>query len=225
MSTRPKVIGMPDGFQLKEWKNRLRELLRAHGQTQWEIGDILIEGEDQGKLMEADLKRYALTATQYRWAWKTLRNFKVTARAIPPSRRRDGRNGLPELSYSMHVEIAKFKDPAVQERLLVMATTERSHALGIDHMEAARFKRKDGSDDYSYHVSVPMSVKDLKARIREMQKNGELPKTTEKISAPPELGDSKLWRVTPVKLTSIHHNFLGAALSERPYDAGGISSV
>src|ERR1700730_6277845 len=112
MATQPKLLEMPTDFQLRYWKNRLRHLLRAHGQMQWDIGDLLIEGEDKGKLIEADLKRHALTATQNRWAWKTLRNFKVTARAIPASRRRDGHDGRPEVSYSMHVDAAKFEDAA-----------------------------------------------------------------------------------------------------------------
>jgi hypothetical protein len=218
MSTQPKFFEMPNDFHLPLWKDYGRQLLKAHGQMQWDIGDWLIEGEDEGKLSAADLKRHALTATKYRWAWQTLKNFKVTARAIPPSRRRDGQDGRPELSYSMHVEIAKFEDAEIQEKLLAMATTERSLALGRDHMEAARFKRKDGSEDYSYHVSVPMSVKDLKTRIRDMQKQGELPKTTEKPSAPPEPTQRQPWKrasVMPVKFTRTHHQFLMAVVSGR----------
>lgn len=226
MSTQLKLVEMLDNFQLKDWKNRLRHLLRAHGQMQWDIGDHLIEGEDQGKLAEADLKRHALAATQNRWAWKTLRNFKVTARAIPPSRRRDGHDGRREVSYSIHAEIAKFKDAETQERLLEMAATGWSLAPGADYLETARFTRKDGSEDFRAHVQIPMTVEDLKARIKDMQNKGELPAT--KRTAPPEPDKPKPWkrdRVVPVKFTSVHHDFLKAALSVRPYDAGGITSV
>ena len=209
---------MPNDFHLPLWKDYGRQLLKAHGQMQWDIGDWLIEGEDEGKLSAADLKKHALAATRNRWEWKTLRNFKVTARAIPASRRRDGQDGRLEVSYSMHVEIAKFKDAAVQERLLELAATGSTTARGADHRETARFQRKDGSDDFHAHVQIPITVEDLKARIRKMQKSGELPKTSEKISAPLEPANVQPWKrkaVVPVKFTSTHHHFLMAVVEGR----------
>src|SRR6266436_398232 len=100
-----KFFRIPNPFELEQWleyADRLAEHDREMFKTAdwletwderfpWDVGDWLLEGEE-GKLPIKKLKEYAAQKFP-RHKWKTLRNWKVTARAIESSRRRDGRDG------------------------------------------------------------------------------------------------------------------------------------
>ena len=120
---------MPNPFELEQWKV-YGKYLSAHGRVlakneevlaekcgwfMWDIGDWLLEGEEAG-MPTKKLRKYAEEICRHR-AWKTMRNWKVTSRAIESSRRRDGREGRESLPYSVHQIIEQF-DPEIQEQFL-----------------------------------------------------------------------------------------------------------
>src|SRR6266481_5106202 len=139
MSTQPSSPKKPESEQLKfleapipfdiwRWRSCLHGISKARVDMQWEIGDLLVEAKDFGKMADKTLKQEAEKATKREWG--TIKNYMVTSRAIPPSRRRDGRDGRPELDYSIHVEVRKF-DEENQERLLKIAE-EGWHSFKYD---------------------------------------------------------------------------------------------
>jgi len=131
MATQAKFFEMPIPFERELWRVHGR-YLTAHGQDlskeekklaeklgwfMWDMGDWLLEGEKG--LSRKQLRQEAQKICPHR-AWQTLKNWKITARAIESSRRRDGREGRRSLEYSLHKEVEKF-DPDLQEELLAVA--------------------------------------------------------------------------------------------------------
>jgi hypothetical protein len=84
MSAQLKFLEMPNSFNLGFWRSSGRQMVKAHEILQWELGDWLIEGKDDGQLDDKRLRQEAEKATKL--AWGTLKNYMVTARAIPPAR-------------------------------------------------------------------------------------------------------------------------------------------
>jgi hypothetical protein len=139
-----KFFEMPNPFDLELWDaygdylaDHRRELDKEQdrfaeqfeekcGWFNWDVGDWLLEGEDGG-VPGKELKRWAESkfAKHRRRSWKTMKNWKVTARAFrqvdgEPSRRRDGREGRAAISYSNHQLVEQFP-PATQDLLLDVA--------------------------------------------------------------------------------------------------------
>jgi hypothetical protein len=115
-------------FHLEQWKGALKALAnttsdsrRQVGETQWQLGELLLYGQKQGKLKEKAFKKNALQATGYK-NWGSLKNIMWVVSRFPEARRRDGRNGTTALSFVHHAEVVKF-DEATQEKLLDMAVT------------------------------------------------------------------------------------------------------
>ncbi|HWZ97287.1 MAG TPA: hypothetical protein VN025_05955 [Candidatus Dormibacteraeota bacterium] len=129
-NTQAKFFNMPNPFELEQWlehADRLAEHAKDMAKTadwlntwgerfQWDIGDWLLDGE-AGRLPVKKLKEYAAQKFPRR-SWHTLENWKVTARAIESSRRRDGRSeGVAWLPFSTHQIVAKY-DPELQDQFL-----------------------------------------------------------------------------------------------------------
>jgi hypothetical protein len=114
-----KFCEAPVFFDFDLWKQIGSRLIRAEGDLQWEIGDWLIEGKDDGKMRDGQLRREA--EDQAKRAWGTMKNYMVTARAVPKSRRRDGCEGRAYVPYAVHVEVGKF-DADAQDELLEYAS-------------------------------------------------------------------------------------------------------
>jgi hypothetical protein len=115
-------------FDLRRWTADLKEFAKstsetksAQGERQWELGDLLLYGQEQGKLKEKVLRKNVLQSTGYK-DWGSLKNIMSVARRFPPARRRDGRNGTTALSFAHHAEVVKF-DEATQEKLLDLSVT------------------------------------------------------------------------------------------------------
>jgi hypothetical protein len=142
-------------FELEQWKV-YGKYLSAHGRVlakseevlaekcgwfMWDSDDWLVDGE-QGGMPTKKLRRYAEEICPHR-AWKTMRNWKVTAKAIEPSRRRDGREGRESLPYSVHQIIEQF-DPEIQEQLLQDGpkTKDGMRKYVRDRQEQDTFKRE-----------------------------------------------------------------------------------
>jgi hypothetical protein len=156
---------MPNPFDLELWQTYAK-YLSAHGRDLdkkeeqltekcgweiWDIGDLLLEGEEGGLSM----KKLRKEAEQF-WPkrkWKTLRNYKVTSKAIESSRRRDGREGRPSLPYSLHQVVEQF-EPEVQDYLLERAG-EPGALSGLGFRKLVRELRQCGK--------VPPSLKAEKA--------------------------------------------------------------
>ncbi len=154
----------------KELEKYDKDLENRADLLQWDIGDWLLKGEEGGvktKALKAkDFQKYALKITK-RKSWGVLKNLKSVAANVEESRRRDGREGRKFLSYSMHVEIAKFDDEK-QEELLQIAE-EGYHSFSYDPKVHASF-----SPPAPQKV---VSVSDLQRTIAIMQERGELPMT------------------------------------------------
>ena len=122
-------------FDLEAWDRKLEDVAQACSrltdETMWEIGYLLLEGEEDGQLTEKELKRHAEKAVKR--SWKTMRNWKVVCKAFyPPSRRRDG------LPFSVHEVVAQF-EPERQGELLDIASNGKPGSgkpLSVRELEA-----------------------------------------------------------------------------------------
>jgi hypothetical protein len=162
------MSAQPKNDFLEAWMDRGRELAK-HGKhlanqedcRQWDIGDWLTVGEDDGvkkKVLKLRaFKKHAMEITKYK-SWGSLKNLMTTARNVPESRRRDGRKGRKFLSYATHAEAAKFDEK--QEWLLEQA----------DNGNPRCGMHRDGTHP-------PYSVREFKKFIVRMQEQGDLPKT------------------------------------------------
>ena len=123
---------LPNFFNKSLWLEHFQHLgrhVQSHGANQqrlgeqmrcfpWDVGDLLLEGEE-GKVPIKEMKHLCDWHLP-NYKWKTLRNWKVTARAVKSSRRRDGREGRAYLDFSLHQAVEKYL-PEIQEKLLHMA--------------------------------------------------------------------------------------------------------
>ena len=213
MATQTEVQGalleIPNGFEKELWRIRGRymaahgidlckkeeELAERLGWFMWDMGDWLLEGEEGG-LSTKQLRREAGEICPSR-TWHTMENWKVTSRAIEPSRRRDGREGRASLPYSLHKVVEKFA-PEVQDQLLEMAVAGDPALM-----------HKDGT-------FRPFTVKSLGNKIWHMQRIGKLPKT----------GRDLTRKVRPKKFTSVrvkvtvsdHEKFMALAVAKCLYE-------
>lgn len=157
----------PVAFDVKMWLELGQELMKVNDFTQhsaralqWDIGDWLVEGEDEGITRKAlktkEFKRHALRITKYK-SWGALKNLMTIVRRVPESRRRDGREGRKYLSFTIHQEIAKkFREEEHQEKLFEIA---------------------ENADRWIGDKHKVMSTRDLQRKIQVLQSDGELPKT------------------------------------------------
>jgi hypothetical protein len=130
-------------------------LAKQNGWLSWDVGDLLLEGE-RGKVPIKELE--AIAAVRFpRHRWKTLRNWKVTARAIEPSRRRDGRGGRDSLSYSLHQVVEKF-NPELQDIFLEKASEGRLSIGGLKREIKAYWKSGERVEREPKWVAVTIKV-------------------------------------------------------------------
>jgi hypothetical protein len=140
-------------FSLESWKRKGEKLVRDNAketdQSIWAIGDWLVEADVIGRLPDTKLKEHAEKITKK--AWKTLRNYKVTCRAIPPtsSRRRDG------LSYSIHDLVAKFD--------------QHYQTTALDRAEELQ-------SDWKSRGKKTYPVAEFKKELKRLQQMGSLPR-------------------------------------------------
>jgi hypothetical protein len=127
-------------FDLKAWDRRLQEVVGS-GKSEtdksiWDIGDLLVQAEVIGRVKDKQLEKRAVKITGR--AWKTLRNWKVTCRSIPPSLRRD------TLNYSIHEVVAKFHDKGQQMMALDRAEELQAkwRALGKKTYPVREFEKE-----------------------------------------------------------------------------------
>jgi hypothetical protein len=132
-----------------ELNEKQAAIVEKAGWLMWDVGDWLLAAELGGMKM-SQMKKETAEIFPHR-KWKTLRNWKVTSRAIESSRRRDGRQGregleheqpVPVLSYSMHQQVEKFP-PETQEELLrdaVNATYRYSHGWRTQPYSVGNFR-------------------------------------------------------------------------------------
>ena len=120
----------------------------------WAIGDWLLKGKEIG-VKPTVLKKQVREALKGTYPGGTLDNFKTVCKAFKDfSRRREN------VSFSHHLEIAKFDDLKIREDLL-----DRAQGFAINPISGRR-------TDLGKH-----SVRRLRAYIKEMQEAGQLPPT------------------------------------------------
>lgn len=167
-----RFFRVPNWFDLKQWLE-YADRLGEHGaeidrksdwvdkwgeRFAWDVGDWLLEGE-AGKLPMRQLKEYADQKFP-EYAWHTLRNWKVTCRAIESSRRQDGREGRGWLPFSTHQVVEKYP-PEQQEQFLQAAVERNLSVAALKHVIKTEFGSKGmgGRDTRKGRVWVPVTIK------------------------------------------------------------------
>jgi len=130
------------------------------GWLMWDIGDWLLEGEEGG-LNRKTLRREAEQIIINR-KWQTLKNWKVTSRAIESSRRRDGREGRPSLPYSVHKEVEKF-DADYQDSMLAEAVEQ--DARTVTAFRALVQERQKSGAEKAKPLPVKLKYANIKVRL------------------------------------------------------------
>jgi hypothetical protein len=175
-------------FDIRAWRADVRALFEREEITQWEIGDLLLECEEYGKLTENEKVFFSRQAKR---DWKTLKNYKSICSQFPrvppdgsPSLRGDS------LSFSAYRLLGPFSH-ADREKLL-------------DWAKAAAKKDR-----------CPMSVGALNSHIQLERCAGHLPKEAspkqeELVNPGPAVAFRKRDAVVKVKFTNVHKQLLRA---------------
>ena len=149
------VYGTKLGEHVGYVDRKTEDLAKLNGWFPWDVGDWLLEGE-RGRIPMKQLEAYA--AEQFpRYGWHTLRNWKVTARAIESSRRRDGREGRDSLSYSVNQVVEKY-DPELQDIFLDKAVEGHLTVRGLKAEIKAYWKSGERVEREPKWIAVTIKV-------------------------------------------------------------------
>lgn len=193
------------GRELDKERDKFAEQFEEKcGWFKWDVGDWLLEGEEGGLSMKELRKRAEQKFAKRNRTWKTMRNWKVTSRAFrvvdgEPSRRRDGRDGRPVLSYSHHQLVEQFPIET-QDMLLDLALNPRG---------------KENECDFG----KPLSCPELKQEIKRMRASNRLPAKNDATVADP-LQDKQI--PIKVRLRRAHIAFLKAI---KPTGTAGLTAA
>jgi hypothetical protein len=92
----------------EDWQSRLEVALYAHSQGPWQIGDLLLEGEERFSRFSQALPE------SIKYSPESLRQYMWCCQKIVPALRR------PELSFSHHVLVASM-EPELINRWLALS--------------------------------------------------------------------------------------------------------
>jgi hypothetical protein len=156
---------IPYELDINAWRAACRELSRREEITQWEIGDLLLECEEHGKLTG---REKAFACRTFKRVWPVLKNYKSLSSQFP----REPKDGSPSLrsdalSYSAYRLLGPFSREN-RDKLLAYAQAceeKDGHQVTVDQLrDHIRLEQKIGrlqeSSDKPYKPkSTPQLVK------------------------------------------------------------------